>query len=229
MKAQRRTIATYFFVLAIIGLLSAWYFNFLAVLGREDYLADGFTSNVDWVYSLDLLIGGIAGMTLIVIEGRRLGMKHLWAYIALGFVTAFAFVFPLFLGMRELRLRRIELAGGTAGPQVQGLSLLPLMEGSPEGGAPGGRPGWRSSIMCEYFSENAMPWLIGMSYKAVRTDRYKLIHWVNRGDDGELDELFDLERDPYEMKNLIDDPACAEIRRQLRAELARLVAASVGL
>jgi predicted alpha/beta superfamily hydrolase len=51
-------------------------------------------------------------MTLIVIEGRRLGMKHLWAYIALGFVTAFAFVFPLFLGMRELRLRRIELAGG---------------------------------------------------------------------------------------------------------------------
>ena len=112
MKAQRRTIATYFFVLAIIGLLTAWYFNFLAVLGREDYLADGFTSNVDWVYSLDLLIGGIAGMTLIVIEGRRLGMKNLWVYIALGFVTAFAFVFPLFLGMRELRLRRIELAGG---------------------------------------------------------------------------------------------------------------------
>lgn len=112
MKAQRRTIATYFFVIAIIGLVTAWYFNFLAVLGREDYLADGFTSNVDWVYSLDLLIGGIAGMTLIVIEGRRLGMKNLWAYIALGFVTAFAFVFPLFLGMRELRLRRIELAGG---------------------------------------------------------------------------------------------------------------------
>jgi N-acetylglucosamine-6-sulfatase len=123
----------------------------------------------------------------------------------------------------------IELAGGTPGAQVQGLSLLPLMEGSPEVGVPGGRPGWRSSIMCEYFSENAMPWLIGMSYKAVRTDRYKLVHWVNRGDDGELDELYDLERDPYEMKNLIDDPACAEIRRELRAELARLVAASVGL
>jgi hypothetical protein len=52
---------------------------------------------------------------------------------------------------------------------------------------------------------------------------------VNRGDDGELDELFDLDRDPYEMKNLIDDPACSEVRKQLRAELARLVAASVGL
>ena len=26
-----------------------------------------------------------------------------------------------------------------------------------------------------------MPWLVGMTYKAVRTDRYKYIHWVNRG------------------------------------------------
>jgi N-acetylglucosamine-6-sulfatase len=115
----------------------------------------------------------------------------------------------------------IELAGGTPGPQIQGMSLLPLMDGQ--------RAGWRHSLMCEYFSENAMPWLIGMSYKAVRTDRYKLIHWVNRGEAGELDELYDLDRDPYEMKNLIDDPACATIRADLRQELARLVAASVGL
>ena len=43
---------------------------------------------------------------------------------------------------------------------MQGLSLRPL--------ANGGRAGWRRSFMCEYFSENAMPWLIGMSYKAIR-------------------------------------------------------------
>lgn len=112
MKTQHRTNAWYFFALSIIGLATAWYFNFLAVLGREDYLADGFTTNVDWVYSLDLLIGGIAGMSFIVIEGRRLGMRFLWAYIALAFVTAFAFVFPLFLAMRSLRLHRLEFAGG---------------------------------------------------------------------------------------------------------------------
>ena len=112
MTAKHKTNAGYFFGLSIIGLTTAWYFNFLAVLGREDYLAAGFTSNVDWVYSLDLLIGGIAGMSLIIIEGRRLKMRFLWAYIALGFVTAFAFVFPLFLAMRELRLQSIALAGG---------------------------------------------------------------------------------------------------------------------
>jgi predicted alpha/beta superfamily hydrolase len=112
MKAEHRTNALYFFALSIIGLATAWYFNFLAVLGKEDYLADGFTSNVDWVYSLDLLIGGIAGMSFIIIEGRRLRMRNLWAYIALAFVTAFAFVFPLFLAMRELRLHKTLLAGG---------------------------------------------------------------------------------------------------------------------
>ena len=58
--------------------------------------------------------------------------------------------------------------------------------------------------MCEYFSENAMPWLIGMSYKAIRTRRHKYIHWTQKSLDGvECDELYDLKSDPYEMHNLI--------------------------
>ena len=49
--------------------------------------------------------------------------------------------------------------------------------------------------MCEYFSENAMPWLIGMSYKAIRTRRHKYIHWTQKSLDGvECDELYDLEQ-----------------------------------
>ena len=36
----------------------------------------------------------------------------------------------------------------------------------------------------------------------MRTDRYKYIHWVNRGRTGELDELYDLDRDPFELDNL---------------------------
>ena len=74
-----------------------------------------------------------------------------------------------------------------------------------------------------------MPWLVGMTYKAVRTDRYKLIHWVNRGKAGELDELYDLERDPWEMKNLIASRAHAPVREKLKRELRRLVTEAVGL
>ena len=115
----------------------------------------------------------------------------------------------------------IELAGGKPGSQVQGRSLLPLFAGK--------RAGWRKSFLVEYWAENAMPWLVGMTYKAVRTDRYKLIHWVNRGRDSDLDELYDLERDPWELKNLIRSRAAAPVRDKLRREMRKLVGDALGL
>ena len=115
----------------------------------------------------------------------------------------------------------IELAGGKPGEHIQGRSLVPLFKG---------KASWRKSILIEYWAEQAMPWLVGMSYKAVRTDRYKYIHWVNRGGlDGVLDELYDLDKDPYELKNLIGSRAYASVRAKLHKELARLVAESIGL
>jgi arylsulfatase A-like enzyme len=74
-----------------------------------------------------------------------------------------------------------------------------------------------------------MPWLVGMTYKAVRTDRWKYIHWVNRARNGELDELYDLDADPYEVKNLNASRAAAAVRERLRRELRRLVAEAAGL
>jgi arylsulfatase A-like enzyme len=114
----------------------------------------------------------------------------------------------------------IALAGGRPGAQIQGRSFLPLLAGR--------CAGWRKSFLIEYWAENAMPWLVGMSYKAVRTDRHKLIHWVNRGN-GELDELYDLERDPFELKNRIASRAHARVRERLRRALKRQVAESLGL
>src|SRR5688572_6371685 len=115
----------------------------------------------------------------------------------------------------------IELAGGRPGAQVQGRSLLPLLAGR--------RRGWRKSFLVEYWAEQAMPWLVGMTYKAVRTGRYKYIRWVNRGRADELDELYDLERDPYELKNLAASRAHAPVKARLRGELRRLAAEALGL
>lgn len=114
MTNRHRNNAIFFFIISGIGLATAWYFNGLAVMRGENYIADGFTSNVDWVYSLDLLIGGTAGMAFIVIEARRLKMRLWGLYIAAAFITAFAFVFPLFLGFRELALaKKSEPAAAT--------------------------------------------------------------------------------------------------------------------
>jgi N-acetylglucosamine-6-sulfatase len=115
----------------------------------------------------------------------------------------------------------IELAGGKPGPQIQGRSLLPLLSKKPVQ--------WRKAVLAEYWAEQAYPWLIGMTYKAIRTDRYKLIHWVNRGRHGELDELYDLEKDPFELKNLIHSRAHAAIQAKLHRDLKVLVGEAVGL
>ena len=112
----------------------------------------------------------------------------------------------------------VELAGGKPGAQVQGRSLVPLMKGR-------GRK-WRQSFLMEYFNESAWPWIVGMSYKAVRTERHKLIHWVHK--DG-VDELYDLARDPYEMTNVIGDAGYQQVHKGLVKELRKLVAESVGL
>jgi N-acetylglucosamine-6-sulfatase len=127
--------------------------------------------------------------------------------------------------LQDLAPTLIEFAGGKPGPQIQGRSLLPLLAGRKgNSGA-----GWRKSFLVEYWAENAYPWLIGMSYKAVRTARHKYIHWVNRGKRGELDELYDLDRDPYEIANVASRPAYRAVREKLKRELRRLVAEATGL
>lgn len=103
--------AIVFLVLAIIGLVGTWTYNVIAIIERNDFVGDWF-NNGPAVSSLttDLLIMAIAGCAFIVIEGRRLGMRHLWAYIAFSGLTAIAFTFPLFLANRERRLAELALA-----------------------------------------------------------------------------------------------------------------------
>ena len=115
----------------------------------------------------------------------------------------------------------IELAGGKPGAHIQGRSLLPLFGGK--------RTGWRKSVLHEYWAENAYPWLVNMTYKAVRTNRYKYIRWVNRSRNGELDELYDLEKDPFELANLSKRPAYRAVRTRLQRELRRLSVEALGL
>lgn len=113
MQIQRRTLAIYFFILAFAGLITAWYFNWLAILLREDWLEFAFKTNVDWVLACDLGITAFAVVPFILTEAKRLGMKNRWLYVAASFITAMAFTFPLFLAIRQLKLRSIQLAGGT--------------------------------------------------------------------------------------------------------------------
>ena len=113
----------------------------------------------------------------------------------------------------------LDVGGAEIGDHIQGRSLVPLLQGD--------ATDWRDSILIEFYTyENPRPWLMDMDYRAVRTDRFKLIHWIQHP--GEQ-ELYDLQEDPYEMHNLIDDPKAQDLVAELQVELARLVIQAMGL
>jgi arylsulfatase A-like enzyme len=107
----------------------------------------------------------------------------------------------------------VDLAGGTIPAHYQGRSLLPLLKGN----APSD---WRKSILVEYFSDTVFPRVRKMGYKAVRDERWKYIHYTDLTD---ADELYDLEHDPYELKNIIHNADAAKPLAKMQLELKRLL------
>ena len=59
----------------------------------------------------DLLVGATAVTLWIVVESRRLQMRHLWLVLLSSVTIAFAFAAPFFLFLRERRLAELARQG----------------------------------------------------------------------------------------------------------------------
>jgi len=105
----------------------------------------------------------------------------------------------------------LEIAGVRDTVARDGRSLVPVLSGSPTA--------WRHSILLEYYNDTVFPRILTMGYKAVRTERYKYIRYTDLAG---MDELYDLETDPFEMENLIDTERGRALLPELTAELERL-------
>jgi len=90
-----------------------------------------------------------------------------------------------------------QLAGLDIPAEVDGRSLVPLLEG-------GGK--WRQTLLLE--SWPAQP------YQSIHTERYVYVETNNQ-----RSELYDLEADPYQLENAVDNPDYAEIVEELRGLL----------
>jgi N-acetylglucosamine-6-sulfatase len=106
----------------------------------------------------------------------------------------------------------LELAGAPALPGIDGRSLVPLFTGTPAD--------WRTSFLIEYTTDIVFPRTLKMGYDAVRTERYKFIRYRDLAG---MNELYDLQADPYELTNLIDAAPAAGMRRQMETELQAIL------
>ena len=105
----------------------------------------------------------------------------------------------------------LELAGVVDDTARHGRSLVPLLRGD--------RPAWREAVLIEYYSDSVFPRIRNMGYRAIRTDRYKYIRYLELPG---MDELYDLEVDPYELDNLMGSSREEVLLPYVQAWMARL-------
>lgn len=115
----------------------------------------------------------------------------------------------------------LDYAGIDIPEDIQGESLRPLFQGKEV-------EDWRDSIYYRYWMYPSMHNVY--PHYGLRTERYKLVYYYTEGVEHVQElkgpekpewELFDLAKDPNEMRNVYDDPAYQEIVEELRKELYR--------
>jgi len=97
----------------------------------------------------------------------------------------------------------LEIAGASIPAHVAGRSLVPLLRGE--------TPTWPEEVYLQFHGHH-FPY----PQRGIRTRTHKLV--VNPPD---VNELYDLTADPYELHNVYDDPRYAGVRRDLLRRLYR--------
>jgi len=104
----------------------------------------------------------------------------------------------------------LEAAGAEVPEDMQGVSLLPLLEGQQEE--------WGRDAVYYHYYEYPAVHMVKRHYGIV-TEEYKLVHFYYDVDEW---ELYDRLKDPHEINNVINDPAYQEIVSKLKADLLDL-------
>ena len=104
---------------AILGavLPLAFLIPFVAEHGLDMRLFFGqlFQTNISSFFAMDVLVSSVVLWLLVVSEGRRLGMRHLWVYIVSNLLVGVSLGLPLFLYFRERKRAAVGRAfSGTA-------------------------------------------------------------------------------------------------------------------
>jgi hypothetical protein len=70
------------------------------------FVRELFASRVSAFFALDVVVSTLVLWTLVAVEGRRCGVRHLWAPVAASLGVGVSLGLPLFLYMRESKVGR---------------------------------------------------------------------------------------------------------------------------
>lgn len=108
----------------------------------------------------------------------------------------------------------LDYAGVSPSPKMQGVSVRSVFRGVVP-------TDWRTSMYYRYFMHQDGSHNVYAHY-GIRTERYKLIYYYEDEPDPPEWELFDLARDPHEMRSVYAEPEYTDVIAELKEELHRL-------
>jgi hypothetical protein len=66
-----------------------------------------FSTRIGGFFGMDVFVSTAVLWTLVAVEGRRVGVRHLWAPIVGSLAVGVSLGLPLFLYLRQVRLERV--------------------------------------------------------------------------------------------------------------------------
>ena len=115
---------------------------------------------------------------------------------------------PHIVNLVDLSATLVDAGGGPGLPNIDGKSLLPIARNS--------SAAWENETFSEYCTDGLQAWSGGrvLQSRMIRSGNWKYNYYH-----GSPHQLFDLDSDPDEMINLIDDPECQEIAEGLKCKI----------
>ncbi|MGH8505876.1 MAG: DUF2834 domain-containing protein [Stenotrophobium sp.] len=102
--------STIYLAICLIGTILSWAFLIAFVMGNGAtpmlFLSSIFANHVASAVAADLFASAGLFIVFVLIEGRRLGMQRLWAYILAAFLGGLVFGAGLFFYLRAKTLER---------------------------------------------------------------------------------------------------------------------------
>jgi hypothetical protein len=127
--ARTSTMGWVYLAFSVFGLAATMYYNVRAFQAFGSgytplaFIRAGYEgSPILGSLASDFWVGAIASTIWMLAEGKQLGMRHIWAYVIVALVTAWAFALPFFLFMRERHLARGGQTARIAAARLTGRS-----------------------------------------------------------------------------------------------------------
>lgn len=114
MTRSEKTLCVVYAVIAVVALVVTQANN-IAFFRQPDngglvgWVAALYANPAVASFTNDVIAYGVAGYIFMVVEARRLGIRHVWVYLLLSSFLAVGVMFPLFLIARQITMAKLRV------------------------------------------------------------------------------------------------------------------------